>query len=469
MEAPSTNFFYSKQEVLSFIREAVADSTKAAEKEKNEIIERAQKEKNEMAQKIDQAASAILACTEKVKKQQEEADKKFSKLANDFSEVKEDNTTLKGRIATLAADNKQLKNDMEKQKQEINEHKEKFSIVEGKLKITKGKLREKTEQITEIQQKLKNYEKANQELSEEKIALVNKNIELKNEKEALKAQSDILSKEKAELENRLKANQEEMAEHTKILDEILKCHFELERNSQLQIAEKIQEIAEQKLECQKYRNEVTLTQNESAKAKKERDEALRKLVTEQLAHKVANYNFNKVNADLEQEKTNHELTRINLDISNADLEQEKIRHKGIRLNLSKSNFELRKIKELIRVELESKLEADEESTKNLEKLRQIENNYNKLGEEAQAQRDKIKKFISELSNINLQDPQKFKDWVLNLAKFANLDSKEQKELEIKVSQIQQQLVSPTGLLSWQHLVLQFCNTLITTAIARRVS
>ncbi|WP_158024997.1 hypothetical protein [Candidatus Protochlamydia sp. W-9] len=49
MGTQSTNFFYSGQELLSFIREAVADSTKTAEKEKNEIIQRAEKEKNEMA------------------------------------------------------------------------------------------------------------------------------------------------------------------------------------------------------------------------------------------------------------------------------------------------------------------------------------------------------------------------------------------------------------------------------------
>ncbi|WP_213105351.1 hypothetical protein [Candidatus Protochlamydia amoebophila] len=172
---------------------------------------------------------------------------------------------------------------------------------------------------------------------------------------------------------------------------------------------------------------------------------------------------------MKQEKTDHELTKINLDISNADLEQEKTSHRTTRFHLSKRNFELRKIRELIRVELESKLKADEKSAQDLAILKQIGNNYNKLEKEAQAQRDKLKEFISKLSNINLQDPQQFRNWVLNLAKFANLDSKEQKDLEIKISQIQQQLSSPTGLLSWQHLVLQLCTTLITAAIARKVS
>ncbi|WP_042279943.1 hypothetical protein [Candidatus Protochlamydia sp. R18] len=417
----------------------------------------------------------LLEVQKKAEDNQKIADEKISEFSNNLFKVQKDNDELKGqiealndRIKDLNEDNDSLRNQIGEQKQQIIDHEEQFLIVKGKLKTTKEKLKVKTKQIAEIQETLEKCEKEKQELSKANTKLVNEKAELTNERDSLKTQLEVLCKEKAELENKEKVYQEKIEGLSEVLDATLQCHSELEENSQLKIAKKTKKIAEQKLECQKYRNEVTLTQNESAKAKKERDEALRKLVTEQLTHKVTNYNFNKVNADLEQEKTDHELTKINLDITNADLEQEKTSHRATRFHLSKRNFELRKIRELIRVELESKLKADEKSAQDLAILKQIGNNYNKLEKEAQAQRDKLKEFISRLSNINLQDPQQFKNWVLNLAKFANLDSKEQKDLEIKVSQIQQQLSSPTGLLSWKHLVLQVCNTLITAAIARKV-
>ncbi|CAF24747.1 hypothetical protein [Candidatus Protochlamydia amoebophila] len=442
-------------------------------------------------------------------KAQEKADEQVRKLANELSRVKDDNTSLNGRINILSddntslnnrinilnKDNDSLRNQIEEQNLKITLLSEESRIVEGTLKTTQKTLEEKTKQIAEIQETLEKYEKEKQELSEKNTKLVNENAELVKEKEGLNALLEALRKEKADLENKEKAYQEEIEALSVVLDETLKCQLELEKNHQLEISEKTKIIAKQQLKCENYEKEALSNTNKLVETEKDRDEAKHKLSLEQTKHiktrqKLFEEQEKYITASrmLDKEQKSHSETSKSLlieqtarAITNQILFKEKAEHTDTKQkldleqakyaaakeDLNKAKIDAEKAQEDLINSIQKQL--DEMLNTHEDELTKIKDNYTKLQEGVQAQKNELKKIVSRLSNINLQDPQLFRMWILDFAMFAGLNIEDRKSLETKISQLHQQLASPTNLISWKHLVLQFCNTLITTAIVRKVS
>ncbi len=372
--------------------------------------------------------------------------RKITRLVNENAELFKEKEVLNALLEALRKE----KTDLENKEKAYQEEIEALSVVLDEtlkchLELEKNhqlEISEKTKIIAKQQLKCENYEKE---------ALSNTNKLVKTEKDRDEAKHKLILEQTKHIKTRQKLfeEREKYTTASRMLDKEQKARSETSKS--LLIEQTAHAITNQILF--KERAAHTDTRQSLAKEQTAHFDTRQSLAKEQTAHIDTRQS-------LAKEQIAHTDTKYELNLEQA-------KYATAKEDLNKAKIDAEKAQEELIKSIQKQL--DEMLDSHEDELTKIKDNYTKLQEGVQAQKNELKKIVSRLSNINLQDPQLFRMWILDFAMFAGLNIEDRKSLETKISQLHQQLASPTSLISWKHLVLQFCNTLITAAIVRKVS